>query len=197
MSKARRPVNINGITFDALIESNHELASTVPQYSVESGFSVSDAIILEPEKLAMVLYLTDTPITWRGQSGQGSVERRVRQLEELYYTATPVTIVTSERSYTNMAITLLNLQKDSQNGYGREIPIEFQKIRVTTSSTTTIPDSYGKSGETEANAGTANTAQGNTGAGSSGTGGSGSGNGQSDKASIMYGLAEQVFGSFK
>jgi len=155
MAKAKRPVTVAGIQFDALISEERSLTATVPTYSVESGFCVSDAIILEPETLSMVLFLTDTPVTWRRNGGRGKTERIVSQLEELYYSAYPVTIVTSDKTYTNMAITSLGLNKSTEIGYAREIPIEFQKIRITTASTTTIPDSYGKSGTTGAQAGTA------------------------------------------
>lgn len=66
MARAKRPVTIAGIEFDALI-SEEPMATRlpVPEYAVESGFSVSDAIIHGAETLNMVLYVTDTPVTWR------------------------------------------------------------------------------------------------------------------------------------
>ena len=206
MARAKQPVSINGIEFDALIEETHTLEATVPQYSVESGFSVSDAIILNPEKLEMTLYVTNTPVTWYNRHGasQSRVNSIVKQLEELYYTASPVTIVTSDRTYTNMAIESLSITKTFETGYAREIPISFQKIRITSATTTTIPDSYGKSGATEAPAGTASTSAAISGGGtqsSAGTTGSGSvssGGGSSDttseesNSSILYSAASAI-----
>ena len=104
MARAKRPVTIAGIEFDALISEEHGYEATVPEYAVESGFSVSDAIIHGAETLNMVLYVTDTPVTWRSHSGRGRVEQVTKQLEELYYAAEPVTIVTSDATYTSMAI---------------------------------------------------------------------------------------------
>ena len=177
MARAKQPVSVNGIEFDALISQTDTLEATVPEYTVEDGFVVSDAIILNPEKLDMVLYITDTPVTWysRHGSGQDRVETIVKQLQELYFTAEPTTVVTSAKSYTNMAIESLSIAKSLEIGYAREISISFKKIRVTTAKTTTIPDSYGKSGATAASAGTASTSTGSSG-GSSGSG-SGSGSG--------------------
>ena len=63
MARAKQPVSVNGIEFDALISQTDTLEATVPEYTVEDGFVVSDAIILNPEKLDMVLYITDTPVT--------------------------------------------------------------------------------------------------------------------------------------
>ena len=199
MARAKQPVSINGIEFDALIDESRTLEATVPEYSVESGFSVSDAIILSPEKLDMTLFVTNTPVTWYNRHGgsQNRVDSVVKQLEELYYAGEPVTIVTSDATYSNMAIESITFSKSTEVGYAREIPISFKKIRVTSAKTTTIPDSYGKSGATGASAGTASTSSGSSGGGSSGSGsggsassgsGSGGSNGNS-KSSILYNVA--------
>ena len=203
MARAKHPVSVNGIEFDALISQTDTLEATVPEYTVEDGFVVSDAIILNPEKLDMVLYITDTPVTWysRHGSGQDRVETIVKQLQELYFTAEPTTVVTSAKSYTNMAIESLSISKSVEIGYAREVSISFKKIRVTSAKTTTIPDSYGKSGTTQASAGTASTSSGSSG-GSSGSGsgsgggssGSGSNSGSSggSKSSILYSAANSI-----
>lgn len=73
MSKAKQPVSVAGIEFDALISETRTYEATVPEYAVETGFVVSDDIILGSEKLDMTLYLTDTPVTWRSHAGQGTV----------------------------------------------------------------------------------------------------------------------------
>ena len=122
MARAKRPVTVAGIEFDALISEEHGYEATVPEYAVESGFSVSDAIIHGAETLNMVLYVTDTPVTWRNHSGRGRVEQVTKRLEELYYAAEPVTIVTSDATYTSMAIENLTISKSAEVGYAREIP---------------------------------------------------------------------------
>ena len=201
MGKATRPVSINGIEFDALIDETRTLDSTVPEYSVESGFSVSDAIILNPEKLSMTLFVTNTPVTSHRQHGgnKGRVADVCKQLEELYYAGEPVTITTSDATYSSMAIESLTLGKKLETGYSREIPISFKKIRVTSAKSTTIPDSYGKSGKSAASAGTASTsnasgassnANGSGGAKSASSGG-GSGGGNK-KSSVLYGAASSM-----
>ena len=210
MAKATQPVSINDLEFDALITESRTLEATVPEYSVESGFSVSDAIILSPEKLSMTLYVTNTPVTWYSRHGSdpSRVDEVVKKLEELYYKGEPVTIVTSDATYTDMAIESISFSKSLETGYAREIPISFKKIRVTTAKTTTIPDSYGKCGVTQASAGTANTSTVSSGGGGSssnssgsssssrgssssgGSGGSSSGGGS--KGSILYNAASAI-----
>ncbi len=190
--KATQPVTVNGIAFDALISENRDFAATVPQYPVEEGYSVSDSIILSSEALSMVLMITDTPVTWLRQngSGPGRCEQMCSELEDLYYQHTPLTIVTSAKVYEDMAIESMSIGKSAENGYSREVSLSLKKIRKTVAKTTTIPDSYGKSGATGAAAGTASTGSGSTGSGSNSASGGGSGSGS--KSSILYGMASNA-----
>lgn len=194
MAKAKQPVSINGIEFDALIDETRTLEAAVPEYAVEKGYMVSDSIILSPEKLAMTLFVTNTPVTWRTRHGinPGRVAEVVKKLEELYFAKEPVKIVTSDAVYTNMAIESLTISKTFEVGYAREIPIAFKKIEVTKIATTTIPDSYGKSGTTGASGGSANTSSGSSGgSGASGSSGSGDSGGDSD-GSILWNIANSA-----
>ncbi len=199
MARARQPVNINGIEFDALIEESYDLEAQVPEYPTEKGFSVSDTIVLKPETISMTLFVTDTPVTWRNRhgSGIGRTEAVVKQLKNLYFSKQVVTVVTSDEVYDSMAITNISFAKSADVGYAREIPITLKKIVVTESATVTIPDSYGKSGTTGASGGTASTKSasksvGSSGGSSSGAGG-GSGSGSSGKSgsggSTLYNAA--------
>lgn len=200
MGKAKQPVSINGVEFDALIDSDEGYEAQVPEYPTEKGFSVSDNITLKSETLNMTLFVTDTPVTWKNRhgGGPGYTEGIVAQVKALYFAKQPVTVTTSESVYENMAITNLNIKKSTEVGYAREIPIVLKKIVVTESATVTIPDSYGKSGTTGASAGTASTtaaSQGSGGGGSSGgsagssSGGSSNGSNKQGGGSILYNAA--------
>lgn len=196
MARAKQPVTINEIEFDALIDEVRTLEAAVPEYSVEKGYSISDSIILSPEKLAMTLFVTNTPVTWHSRHGSNPnrVEEVVQKLEEMYFAREPVTIVTSDATYTDMAIEGLTISKTFDVGYAREIPISFKKIHITKAETTTIPDSYGKSGETGASGGSANTVEGQSGGtGTNGnTGGNGSGDNSGSKGSILWNVANSA-----
>lgn len=200
---ATQPVSIDDIEFDALITSSEDLSADVPSYPTEDGFEISDSIILKPLALDVTLFLTNTPVTWKTRHGSdlSRVLDVVQQLRDKYFTKQPVTVTTSERTYENMAIVSIQIPKNLETGPSREIPISFQEIIVTESKTTTIPDSYGKSGTTATNAGTASTKKSSTptpksGSGSSGGGGvSGSGTGGSgSNSTIAHGL---IYGGSK
>lgn len=184
---ATQPVDINGVTFDALIEETRSLEADAPYYPIETGFEISDSIILKPQTLSMVLYITNTPVTWYGRHGasHGRVQDVISQLEALYFAKEPVTVTTSEATYENMAILSIELTKNKENGTSREVPITFQEIRVTESRTATMPDSYGKGGDTGTTAGVANTTQSSTPPGRD-TSNDGS------RGSILHGLASSA-----
>ncbi len=188
MANARRPVSINGLEFDALIDENRTLSATVPEYAVEDGYSVSDAIIFSPEKLSMTLYVTNTPVTWKSRHGTSTarVQNVISKLEQMYFDGEPVTIVTSEKTYSNMAIESIGFGKNTETGPSREIPISFKKIIKTSARTTSIPDSYGKSGASNAAAGTASTSTASSGTTSSSKSNDGT------KSSILYSVASSI-----
>lgn len=185
MAKATKPVSVAGIEFDALISSDHKMEATVPEYATDSGFAVSDAIILKQETLSMVLYLTETPVTWYSKHGnkKGRVQEVCKKLEELYYKAIPVKVVTSENTYTDMAIESISISKSLEDGYAREIPISFRKIRTTKTKTTDIPSSYGKSGTSSSSTGTASTSSGSSSSNSSSSSSSSYSNSSSSSSS--------------
>lgn len=198
MPRAKQPVSINGVEFDALISQDQTLTATAPEYAVEDGFSVSDNVTLDAEQLNMTLYLTNTPVTWYAQHGgdPNRVATVEKQLKELYFAKEPVTVVTSDDVFTDMIITSVGFKKSIETGYDREIPISFKKIRVTKARTATIPDSYGRGGATGAAAGVANTSSGTSGGGA-GTGVNSSGDssqsgGNNRKGSILYGAATSL-----
>lgn len=159
MNKNLQPTSVDGIEFDALIDSSETYDATVPEYPVETGFTVSDTIIINADTLDMMLYLSNTPVTWGPRFGNSSdrVQAIVDHLKELFFEKKLITVTTSDQAYTDMSIINIAINKSLTVGYAREIPIKFQKVRITETQTTTIPDSYGKSGTTEAAAGTANT----------------------------------------
>ena len=199
---AKQPVTVNGIEFDALISQDLTFEATTPEYAVEKGFTVSDAVIKNAEQLSMVLYLTPTPVTWYNKHGGGQerVNAVMEQLQELYFKAEPVEVVTSDTVFSNMAIINISFSKTVEAGYAMEIPIAFKKIRITEAKTTTIPANYGKSGKTKASAGNANKSSGtskasessNSSGSSSSSSKSSSSSGKSNKSSILYGLGKKA-----
>lgn len=196
-----QPVSVAGIEFPAMLDETQTFTSDIPEYPVETGFVISDNVTLQPMELPLTLLLSDTPLTWRGRVR--SMSEAESMLKELYFSRTPFTVVTPSGTFESMGITSMQIKRSSENGYNKEVSLSLKQINVTATKTTTIPDSYGKSGATGANAGTASTSAGSTstsggssgsGSGSSG-GSSGSGSSSSWKkssGSILYNVASSA-----
>ena len=156
-----QPVSIAGLEFDALLNETKKLTATIPTYTVEEGFSVSDAIINEPITLSLTLYVTNTPVTWLDEHGED--EERIREvidrLEEIWEEKELVKIVTTNAIYTDMGITSISIAHQEGDGYARRISIEAQKVYQTSRETTLIPSSSSMSGESGASGGSANTSE--------------------------------------
>lgn len=194
MKKPIQPVQINGLVFDALLTESVSFEAEAPEYPVETGYVVSDSIILRPVVLDMTLFLFDHPVTWKQYGGNGRMRQVMQELEDLYVSRQLCTVSTSDKVWRNMALLSFSLTQSPETGLAREIPLQFKEIRVTSSRKTAIPDSYGKSGATGATTGTAST---NTSSvpvpsqpanSGTGTGGGSTPNNQSN-ASILYNLA--------
>lgn len=196
-----QPVSVAGIEFPAMLDETQTFTSDIPEYPVETGFVISDNITLQPMELPLTLLLSDTPLTWRGRVR--SMSEAESMLKELYFSKTPFTVVTPSGTFESMGIISMQIKRSSENGYNKEVSLSLKQINVTATKTAAIPDSYGKSGATGANAGTASTSAGSTstGGGSSGGGsGSSSGSGSSggsssgkqSSGSILYNVASSA-----
>lgn len=193
----KQPVSVAGIEFDAVLDIKEAHSSTVPQYPIDEGYSVQDNVALDPMSLTMTLYITATPVTWLSRHGSG--EERVRQIWNqlfgIYSQKMPITVITSETSYSNMIIKGITYKKSSETGYAAEIPIEFSQVIVTSARTAAVPEEYARAGMSQQLAGSAATStvtsSGSTAGGSSNSGNSGNSAAQ-QSSSWLYQMAEGV-----
>ena len=183
-------VSVAGIEFAALLNETQTYTADIPEYPIETGYTVSDSIILKPTELPLTLLITDTPLTWRGRVR--SVSETEAMLKELYFKKSTFTVITPSGTFNNMGITSMQIKRSTELGFDKEVSLSLKEVPTTETKTAAIPASYGKSGATGANAGTASTGTGSTGSGgasgSSGSGGSSSSKKQSS-GSILYNVA--------
>ena len=163
MIRATQPVSINGVEFDALIDSQESYTAEAPTYPTENNASVTDTVVIQPFELSMTLFLTETPVTWRNRHGTGvnRVNTACNNLLKLFRTKAMVGVSTSEKNYSNMIITSLTISKSTDVGYAREIPITLKEVTIVSTKTTEIDPSFALAGKTE-NTGSAGTSSGNS-----------------------------------
>ena len=124
MPKAKQPVSIAGVEFDALIKSEITYEADVPQYPIETGFTISDSVIVKQTKIEMTLYLSDNPVTWRRRlGGYGHAAQAIKHLENVFKERRLIFVSTSEANYSNMAIQSYSVSKSVEEGYSYEIPV--------------------------------------------------------------------------
>ena len=138
MARTLEPVDIDGITFDALMGRTATYSANSPSYPVEKGFEVSDAIITLPITLDLTLIISNNPVTFLAQHGQdiGRVQEVLAQLREKFFTREPVTITNTDNSYENMAIISISDEVSKTYGDAVEISISFKEVRTTERQTT-------------------------------------------------------------
>ena len=155
----KQPVTVAGVEFDALIEEERTLTATAPAYPVEEGFPVADTVIPDPITVHMILYVTNTPVTWHSKHpvSKSRVKDVCNNIQKKFLERKKIKIVTSDTTYTNMILTECSILKSQETGYSRQITITAQKITTTKKKTATVPKLKTKSGSSKTSAGKAKT----------------------------------------
>lgn len=159
MAKTKQPSSLGGVKFDAIISRDRTYEAEVPSYPVESGFPISDSILRSPLAMNVTAFISNTPVTWKNQLGNTSnrMEKVVKDLENLYFAGKPVTFITGNKVYHDMAITSLTVPETAEMQSAIEVQIALKQVEVTKTKTTTIPASYGMSGTTGDSGGSSST----------------------------------------
>ncbi len=181
MKKLKTPVTVGNVKFDVLMNESIERSAEVPQYPVEDGYKVSDAILISPLTISITALISNMPVTWKnkfkGQSHRTKTE--VNKLIKLYEKKTPVSYYNRQKRYKNMAITSLSIPKTEEMIECVEISLTLQEIKVTKPKVVDIDASYMRSGTTGTYAGTAATTTTDE-------------NDSTEKSSALYGLGSAV-----
>ncbi len=159
MPKTYVPSSLGGVKFDAVINRERTYEAEVPTYPVENGYKVSDSILRGPMTMSVTAFISNTPVTWRNQLGSTTnrVSRVCKELEKLYFAGQPVTFISGNKVYSNMAIVSISVPETPEMLNAVEVPISLQQVEITKSKTTTIPASYGMSGTTGESGGSSST----------------------------------------
>ncbi|MCL1999027.1 MAG: hypothetical protein FWG65_09710 [Turicibacter sp.] len=133
-------IDIDGITFDGVINQQTDYTADVPSYPTEAGFEVSDAIIVRPLTLNLTLIISNNPVTHRAINGQNParVQEVLARLRECFFKREPVTVTTQTAVYKMMAIE--NFSDIISKDYGDmvELPISLRQIVKVERQTTTM-----------------------------------------------------------
>lgn len=122
-------------TADLTIEENHERRATVTENPIESGATISDQVILQPERLRLTGFVTDARAAVLG-ADPGRTQGAFETLDQVWSDRQPVMVVTARKSYDNMVITSLDLPYNRPESM--EFSIDLQNVDIVESGTAEI-----------------------------------------------------------
>jgi len=157
MSKATIPASLGGVEFDCTIKRERNYEADVPEYPVEDGFMVSDAVLKKPLTIELTAFISNMPVTWRAKHKQTNRVKEVCDaLIDLYMSGKPLRLVTPDKIYENMVITTLSIPDEAYIN-AAEVTISLKQVTVTRAETVFIASDYDYSGATAENSGSSGT----------------------------------------
>lgn len=128
-----RLASINGFFIDCLVSDGHTFDADVTEFPVESGATISDNIRNKPLVVTMECIVSNAPIgqlaTLRDQDND-PVDSAYEMLLKVRADRQPVTIFTSLRTYTNMALQNLSIPRESGTGDALKFTVTFKQIEL-------------------------------------------------------------------
>lgn len=124
---------INNFLLDCLLSDNHTFAAEVTKFPVESGGTITDNIRNEPLVVVMDCLVSNTPIgqlvDLRDKVNEPA-DAAYDMLLKVRSDRLPVTIRTSLRTYSNMALSNLTIPRASGRGDELRFTATFQEIEI-------------------------------------------------------------------
>lgn len=132
-------LEIEGVV-DLFTDEIHTLRINKTAQPIETGSSITDNSIVEPQALRMVGFVSNLVPAERSSlpASERGKEAWI-QLEELAKKREPVTILTTLKLYENFLIVALEAQSNERTGTALEFSINFEEILFADSEFTTLP----------------------------------------------------------
>lgn len=126
---------------DLTLEETHERTSEVSQNPLESGSFVSDHVVLNPERVVIQGFQTDTPAAVLALFRGGRTQDAFEKLDQAWNAREPLTLVSGRKTYEDMVITRLSLPRARPKSM--TFTIELQKIRIVEAQTASLGGLFG------------------------------------------------------
>jgi hypothetical protein len=146
---------LGAIVLDASISEQHSAEVEVTEHPVEKGANIADHLRPKPEVLTIEGLVTNTPLDpsaalVRRTQGSTQFDSRAElqperagqayaDLRALKDSGELVTVVTSLRTYENMALRSLSVPRDARSGQALRFTATLVQVRTVTSATVSVP----------------------------------------------------------
>jgi hypothetical protein len=167
---------IGTFVVDCFIVERYKFSKSVTDIPVEEGSNISDNIVEEPDVIHVEAFIGNTEFAVIVNDGNSisnlqapdrmaRVMQAYQALKKMVKEKKTVDVVLGLETFTGMAITKFDIDRDAETGANLPFTMEFKKLRIVHSDTTTINASTAKAGPagdqttSTANYGTAGTEQ--------------------------------------
>lgn len=136
-------ISIDGFPLDVSLSETHTMRSDVTEYPVESGANVSDHIRPLPFELSIEGLVSDIPLTNMGPlrpSGVRHSQAAFEHIQKMWKAQKTVHIVTSLRTYENMAVLDVSVPRARDKTGGLWFTAQFRQIDIITNTRTRRTD---------------------------------------------------------
>ncbi|MEI6806055.1 MAG: phage baseplate protein [Myxococcaceae bacterium] len=133
---------IGQVILDVAISETHTLQTRATEHPVESGCNMIDHIQILPDSIQLDGIISNTPTAFLGTTFFDSgnyADEAFRQLEELMKSGQPVQIVTSLKTYRDMALENLTIKRTAANSDALCFSCSAKQIRMVESKIINIP----------------------------------------------------------
>lgn len=144
----------SAITFDCMVQEQHDDAVTVTEHPVETGSNVADHAQREMASLRLEGIISDHPIVLNtpepftspippsvpGGSPDARAYQAYQEFLRLQQTYALLSVTTELRDYENMMITGIALTRDKTKRHILDIALTLREFRKATLSTTAAPE---------------------------------------------------------
>lgn len=131
---------IGTIAVQVVVDENTTDTLTITKQPVQQGASITDHAYMEPTVFAHTIYFAAP-----GFTGGDSLGQVYQQLLKLQSSATPFTIVTPKRVYSNMLLTTLSQTTDKNTENCLSIHASYQQVILVPVIAASVPRSAQKS----------------------------------------------------
>jgi len=131
----KRKGKIGTLELDATLEEQHEYNSEVTQYPIENGEKISDHVNLNPIRLTMRCFITQTPVQLLNVNtilGNDLIQTAFDKLVEIRNSKDVVTVVSGLKIYPDMIMSF-SIPRDTRTGQSLQFTAKFTQIKKTAS----------------------------------------------------------------
>jgi hypothetical protein len=135
------------LKLDAVEKEGHHSSVEATDSPVEEGVNITDHLRPKPDEVTIEGWVTNTPLPPPGSQAlfsPGLAENAYADLLDLHDNPRLITVITSLRTYDDVALIDLQVPRDAKTGEAVHFTAQFKQIRIVRNETTVLTRSEPK-----------------------------------------------------